>query len=176
MKALVSCLLVVLAGGCSSPDAEPPRPAPTADEGAVAEGLARLYAGDNPDAEDLREGECFAEELLGSTMPAALQEGGLLDASYAVVEEIPALEEDLAGPVADAQLTCTDFVADSTAAQSSISRGRLDPSAYEACLRRELDDEAIRAGVVASLQGEWEDPALVRVGEAQAGCADRQSR
>lgn len=176
MKALVSCLLVVLATGCSPPDAEPPRPAPTVDEGAVAEGLATLYAGDNPDAEDLREGECFAEQLLGSTMPGALREGGLLDASYAVVEQIPPLEEDLAGPVADAQLACTDFVADSTAAQSSISKGRLDARAYEACLRRELDEDAIRAGVVASLQGEWEDPALVRLGEAQAGCADRQSQ
>lgn len=176
MKALVSCLLVVLAGGCSSPDTDPPRPAPTVDEGAVAEGLAALYAGDNPDAEDLREGECFAGELLGSTMPGALQEGGLLDASYAVVEEIPPLDERLAGPVADAQLACTDFVADSTAAQSSISKGKLDARAYESCLRRELDDDAIRAGVVASLQGEWEDPAVVRLGEAQAGCAELQPR
>lgn len=172
----MSCLLVVLASGCSSPASDPPPPAPTVDEGAVAEGLAALYAGDNPDPEDLREGECFAEELLGSTMPGALQEGGLLDASYAVVEEIPPLEEDLAGPVADAQLACTDFVADSAAAQSSISKGRLDARAYEACLRRELDDDAIRSGVVASLRGDWEDPALVRLGEAQAGCAEGRSR
>lgn len=176
MKALVSCLLVVLAGGCSSPATDPPPPAPTVDEGALAEGLAAMYAGDDPDAEDLREGDCFAEELLGSTTPAALRQGGLLDASYAVVEELPQLDEELAGAVADAQLACTDFVADSAAAQTSVSRGELDARAYEACLRRALDAAAVRAGVVASLRGEWEDPALVRLGEAQAGCAERQSR
>ena len=75
------CLLVgplLALTGCSSTTSsdEPPPPEPTVDEGALAEGLAGLYAGDNPDAEDRREGACFAEELLGSTMPAALREGG----------------------------------------------------------------------------------------------------
>ena len=177
MRLLLSCLLVgfVLAG-CTSSEDEPPPPATTVDEAALAEGLAAMYAGDNPDPDDVAEGECFADELLASTMPDVLRDGGLLDASYAVVTEIPTLAEDLAGTVADAQLACTDFVEDSTAAQVSITKGSLDADAYAGCLRDALDDDAIRASVVASLMGEWEDPALVRLSEAQTGCARRTDR
>jgi hypothetical protein len=169
----VSCVLVVLTTSCSSPSAAPPDPAPTVDERAVAEGLAALYAGDGPDREDVREGDCFAEELLGSTEPEELRAGGLLDASYAVPEELPALDPGLAGPVADAQLACTDFIADSTAAQVSITKGRLDADAYAACLRGALDQEAVRAGVIASLLGDFGDPAVQALSDAQAGCADQ---
>lgn len=173
-------LLCVLIGSvlaltaCTASDEDPPAPAadPTVDESALADGLAAMYAGDNAEPDDVAEGECFADELLAGTMPEALREGGLLDSSYAVVTEIPTLEEDLAGTVADAQLACTDFIADSTAAQVSITKGKLDAEAYAACLRDELDDAAIRASVVASLMGEWDDPALVRLSEAQAGCAE----
>lgn len=173
---LLLCLLAgpLLALTACTTSEDPPVPAAaTVDDAALAEGLAAVYAGDNPDAEDEREGECFASALLGSTTPEELRAGGLLDASYAVVDSIPPLEEELAGPVADAQLACTDFVADATAAQVSISKGKLDARAYEACLNRELDDAAIRAGVVASLQGEWEDPALLRLSEGQASCAEQ---
>lgn len=176
MRLLVSCLLVVVVSGCSSTEGNPPTPAPTVDEAALAEGLAAMYAGDNPAADDLAEGECFADELLASTMPAALQEGGLLDSSYAVVTEIPTLEEDLAGTVADAQLACTDFIEDSTAAQVSVTKGSLDAEAYAECLRGELDAAAVRASVVASLMGAWDDPALVRLSEAQSSCAEQRSR
>ena len=171
MRLLLFCLLVGLVlSGCSSSDDEPPAPDATVDEAALAEGLAAMYAGDNPQPDDVSEGDCFADGLLAATTPEQLREGGLVDASYAVVTDIPTLDEDLAGTVADAQLACTDFIEDSTAAQSSITRGRLDADAYAACLGDELDDAAIRASVVASLTGEW-DPALVRLSEAQVTCA-----
>lgn len=169
---LPSFLLVVALTACSAGDGEPPTPDPTVHEAALAEGLAAMYAGDNAEPDDVAEGDCFAEELLATTMPAALREGGLLDASYDVVTEIPTLERDLAGVVADAQLACTDFVEDSTAAQVSITKGRLDPAAYADCLRTELDDDAIRASVVASLMGAWDDPALQRLSEAQQTCVE----
>lgn len=173
MRLLLSCLLVVLVSACSSTDGEPPPPEPTVGEAALAEGLAAMYAGDNPQPDDVSEGDCFADELLAATTPEELRAGGLVDASYVVVTEIPPLEADLAGTVADAQLACTDFVEDSTAAQVSITKGKLDAEAYAACLRDELDAAAIRASVVASLRGAWDDPALARLGEAQASCADQ---
>jgi hypothetical protein len=174
----VLCCLLVLLGPALVACSDGPAPAPPAsfDEGAVAQGLAAMYAGDHPDAEGRREGACFAEELLGSTMPAALQEGGLLDAQGRVATEVPVLEEPLAGRVADAQLACTDFLADATAAQVSISKGDLDRAAYERCLRDALPAEDVRAGVVASLQGLWDDPALTAITDAQAACAQRQAR
>jgi hypothetical protein len=170
-------MLVLLGPALSScTGSEPPEPAPAPtsyDEAAVAEGLAAMYAGDHPDAEDRREGSCFAEELLGSTTPTALRSGGLLDEDGGVAAEVPVLDADLAEPVADAQLACSDFVADATAAQVSISKGDLDRAAYSRCLRRSLPPEDIRAGVVASLQGLWEDPALSAITDAQTACAQR---
>ena len=56
---------------------------------------------------------------------------------------------------------CTDFIEDSTAAQVYVTKGGLDREAYAACLADELDAATIRASVVASLMGEWDDPALV---------------
>ncbi|GAA1477255.1 hypothetical protein GCM10009623_17010 [Nocardioides aestuarii] len=175
MRLWLCCLLVLLGPALSACIEHEPAPAPAAsyDEAALAEGLAAMYAGDHPDAEDRREGACFAEELLGSTMPAALQSGGLLDGDGRVAAEVPVLDADLAEPVADAQLACTDFVADATAAQVSITKGDLDRAAYARCLRDALPPDAIRAGVVASLQGLWEDPALSAITDAQAGCAQQ---
>ena len=174
MRLLLSCLLgAVLVGCSSSPGEEPSAPTPTADEAALAEGLAAMYAGDNPDPDDLTEGDCFADALLASTSPEMLRDAGLVDASYAVVTEIPTLEEDLAGPVADAQLGCTDFVEDSTAAQVAITKGGLDREAYAECLAGALDADTMRASVVASLMGEWGDPAIERLSTAQTTCARR---
>lgn len=177
MRPAISLLLALLGlTACTGPTEQPAPPAPSAagssyDEAALAEGLAAMYAGDHPDAEDRREGACFAEELLGSTTPEALQSGGLLDDEGRVAPEVPVLDAALAEPVADAQLACTDFVADATAAQVSISKGDLDRAAYERCLRSELPPADVRAGVVASLQGLWEDPALSAITDAQAACA-----
>lgn len=173
MRLLVSCLLVVVVlSGCSSSGSDP-APDPTVDERALAEGLSAMYAGDNPGPDDVTEGDCFAEELLATSSPDELRAGGLVDDSYTVVTAIPTLEEDLAGTVADAQLACSDFIEDSTAAQVSITKGKLDPRAYAGCLAAELDPDQIRASVVASLLGEWEDPALVRLSEAQTTCSDQ---
>ena len=177
MRLLLCCLLALTGLSACSEPAEPSEPTPadpsSYDEAALAEGLAAMYAGDHPAAEDRREGACFAEELLGSTMPAALESGGLLGEDGRVVTEVPVLDAELAGPVADAQLACTDFVADATAAQVSISKGDLDRAAYTRCLRRALPPEDVRAGVVASLQGLWDDPALTAITDAQAACAQQ---
>ncbi len=185
MRLLLSCLLVVLATACSSVgepgpgSSDPGSPGgsvPPADEAAVSAALAAMYAGDDPDAEDRREGECFAEELLAAATPAELREGGLLDASYAVVRETPTLTEPVAGRVADAQLACTDFVADATAAQDAVAKGGLDRRAYATCLREALDEPLIREILMASLQGHWDDPVLERLTTAQTGCAAEQER
>lgn len=54
----------------------------------------------------------------------------LVDAAYVVVTEVATMDEELAGTVADAQLTRDE--------------------------RDELDYAVIRAGVIAPLMGEWQ--------------------
>lgn len=187
MRALLSCLLAVLAllaGGCSAPDPSPAadRSAPVeatveaaveaaVDEGALHDGLAAAFAGDHPTHEDRSEGDCFADHLLATTTPEQLRDGGLTDSSYRVVDDLPALPEALAGKAADAQLACTDFVTDSARAQVSISKGRVDAGEYADCLTGALAASDIRASVVATLQGKWDDPAVTRLSKAQAACA-----
>ena len=176
MRTLLCCLLVgplLSLTACTSSDEEPTAAAPTVDEAGLVEGLEAMYAGDNPDPDDLTEGDCFADALLASTSPEMLRDAGLVDASYAVVTDIPKLEGDLAGPVADAQLGCTDFIEDSTAAQVAITKGGLDREAYAECLTGELDADTIRASVIASLMGEWGHPAIERLSTSQTTCARR---
>ncbi len=177
MRLVLCCLLLLTATALASCSGSDSVPAPAwYDEDALAADLAGMYAGDHPDVEDRREGACFAEELLGSTVPATLQEGGLLGADGRVAREVPVLDAELAGSVADAQLACTDFVDDATAAQVSLSKGDLDRAAYSRCLRDALPAREVRAGVVASLQGLWDDPALSTMTDAQTACAEEQER
>lgn len=167
MRSLLSCLLVALVlSGCSTPADDEPE----VDEAALNEGLAALFLGDHP-AKDDTSGTCFADALLATTSPQELQEAGLLDEEYAVVADLPALEDDaLAGKVADAQLECTDYFAAAADAQASISKGKLDGDAFADCLRDTVDDEQLRAAVVATLQAQWDDPALSVLTDAQREC------
>ena len=182
MRSSLVGLLVALLAGCSSsapdaPDAsdEPSgTPAAAYDAGAVREDLAALFAGDAPRRRDLAAGECFAGRLLETTTPEQLREGGLVAADGGGVTELPALPEALARTVADAQLACIDVVASSTRALASVRKGDLDTRAYGACLRRALPRTAQREALVATLTGEWEDPALERLARTQVQCVEEQ--
>ena len=167
MRSLLSCLLVGLVlAGCSSPAAEDP----DVDEAALRDGLAAMFLGDHP-AKDDGSGTCFADELLATTSPDELREAGLLDEEYAVVADLPALEDDaVAGEVAEAQLACTDYFAAAADAQASISKGKLDGDAFAACLRDTVSDDQLKAAVVATLQAQWRDPALEVLTDAQREC------
>jgi hypothetical protein len=135
-------------------------------------GLAALFAGDHPGPRDTANGECFAEELTSTTSLDALREAGVLDASYGVVEDLPALRPDVAEAWADAQFACTDFVEESTRAQQAATKGGVDGEAYAACLRGALDEAEMKAAVVDSLVGNWQGPALLSLGRAQSDCAE----
>lgn len=173
-SALLFASLVLLASGCSGPDADrSSRPGDRAspDAGALRSELAALFAGDHPTARGTRDGACFAEALMERTTPEDLQDAGVLDASYAVVPEQPPLPRYLAEVWASAQFECTDFVAESARAQVSISHGKVDGEAYAACLRDALTDEEIRAAVVESLIGTFDGVAVDRFSRAQVECA-----
>lgn len=179
MRSPLVCLIVMLLVGCSSsvgePSGEPAATTPAVyDAAAVREDLAALFAGDAPGRRDVAAGECFADRLLSTTTPEELREGGLVAVDGGAVAEVPTLPEGLAGEVADAQLACTDVVDSSTRAVTAVRRGDLDARAYAGCLRRALPRAAQREALVATLTGEWEDPALERLARAQAGCVEEQ--
>ncbi|QBR93041.1 hypothetical protein [Nocardioides euryhalodurans] len=176
--AVVGLLLVLLAACSSSGDGEPEPAAVTGspDQTALRQDLATLFAGDSPRPADVADGECFADRLLADTTPEQLQEGGLTDSSGQLVGELPSLPEELAGTVADAQLACIDVVESSTRALTAARKGDLDAEAYADCLRRDLPPDTQREALVATLMGEWDDPALGRLADAQLACVDEQQR
>lgn len=172
--ALLLASLVLLATGCSGPDADPstsPGDRASPDARAIRTGLAGLFAGDHPSARDIRDGACFAGALMDRTTPEDLRDAGVLDASYAVQDEQPPLPRELAEVWASAQFECTDFVAESARAQVAISHGKVDGQAYAACLRDALTDEEIRAAVVESLIGAFDGAAVDRFSRTQGECA-----
>jgi hypothetical protein len=138
---------------------------------AARAGLAALFAGDHPGPRDRANGECFARELTSRLSIDAMRASGLLDESYAVVEDRPPLRQDVAEAWVDAQFACTDFVAESTRAQQAATKGRVDTDAYAACLRETLDEEQLKAAVVDSLVGDWQGADLLALGRAQSDCA-----
>jgi hypothetical protein len=176
--ALLLAALALLAAGCSGPDVDPsgsPTDGASPDAEAIRSGLAALFAGDHPSARDTRDGACFADALMERTTPRDLRDAGVLDASYVVAAEQPALPQELAEAWASAQFECTDFVAESARAQVSISHGRVDGEAYAACLRGALTGGQVRAAVVETLTGTFDGVAVDRFNGAQSVCS-RQAR
>jgi len=163
--------LGVSATGCSS-EGEPPA---DYDAGAVRQGVAALFAGDHPEVQDSEAGACFAGAFTEATTPEELREVGILDERYDVVAHLPTLTPGVAEKWVDAQFACTDFVAESVRAQIKVTKGRLDPDAYAACLHGLMSDADLRAAVVESLTGQWDGEHVSRLGGAQHDCA-QQSR
>ena len=168
-------VLTVLVAGCTGEEAT--TPPPDVDEDAVRTGLAQLYAGDHAeDAEDAGDADtdaadCFARGLVEATTPDQLREAGLLDASYAVVDQVPPLPQDAAEAWVDAQLACVDFVEESARAQVAASKGAIDPATYATCLRAAITEDQLRAALVQALTGDLSGPAVARLSDAQVSCA-----
>ena len=100
----------------------------------VREALVDLYAGGRAAGDDPRDAECFADDLLERVTPEELRDGGVLDETFAPRTESHHLDRPVAEAWTEAQMTCTDFVAQSTEAQEVLTKGRLDAKAYAACL------------------------------------------
>jgi hypothetical protein len=181
MRLAPVCLLVVLLTACSGGSDEPAdssSPSPTSaadfDEAAVRAGLASAFAGTNPTGREKAAGDCFADELMATATPAQLEEGGLVAEDGGAVEQLPPLPDDLAELAADATLACVDVVESSTRAVTSVRKGDLDPKAYAACLSEAVPPEEQRDALVATMAGRYEDPAVIKLGTAQASCAAEQ--
>lgn len=156
--------------GCSGePPSKAEAPGPEAD--AVRAELVALFAGDHPGNDSTEAGECFADELLAEVTPTELREGGVLDEQLEAHREVTALDRPVAEAWTDAQLACTDFVAESTKAQDDLTNGKLDTSKYAACLEGRLDAETIRTATVAALMADWSDAALKDLSVAQSVCS-----
>jgi hypothetical protein len=167
---LLLAALALLLGGCQSEEAEPTH-GPTPDPVEIRAALAALFAGDHPGTRETNEGECFAEKLTAEVSPEQLRSAGVLDASYDVMTEPPPLPAAVAGAWADAQLSCSDFVDASTRAQVKVTHGDLDGKAYATCLRARMTRAGIRAAVVSSLMGDFDDAAVTDLSQEQTTCA-----
>lgn len=171
LRVFVMSLLLVttLITGCED---QPPR-AERPDRDEIEAGIAALFAGDHPTAEDTQTGTCFATELLARSTPEQLRTAGVLDASYGVVADLPTLERPLAETWVDAQFACTDFITESARAQVQISHGAIDEEAYVACLTAALSPEQVRAAVIDTLTGTFDSPAVTRLSKAQLTCSQQ---
>ncbi|CAA9372844.1 MAG: hypothetical protein AVDCRST_MAG60-225 [uncultured Nocardioides sp.] len=138
---------------------------------AVRAELVTLFAGDHPGEDSTEAGECFADELLDDVSPEQLRDGGVLDEQLDVNREVTALDRPVAESWTDAQLACTDFIAESTKAQVDLTKGKLDTSKYTACLEGRLDAETVRTATVAALMADWSDPAVEDLSVAQSVCS-----
>ncbi|MFA6298505.1 MAG: hypothetical protein WCS84_03965 [Nocardioides sp.] len=155
--------------GCSGDD-EPAPPSPDIDVAAVQQGLVGLWVGDDVSPEDTATGECFAEALTDRATPDELRAAGILDASYAVVPQLPFLDREGAELWVDAQFACTDFVTESTRAQVAATKGKVDRTAYDACLRAALTEDQLREAAVQSVMGDLAGDAVAAFSQAQLDC------
>ena len=181
MRLLVACLFLAGLTACSSGgQSSGEEPSPSAgssaayDEAAVRAGLAAAFAGADPTQQERTAGDCFADELMGAATPEQLQEGGLVADDGGAVDQLPPMPDELAGLAADATLACVDVVEASTQAITSARKGDLDPKVYAACLLEAVPPAAQREALVATMAGKYDDPAVVRLGDAQASCAKEQ--
>jgi hypothetical protein len=170
---LVVCVLLIGLAGCSGADGSPSGGSglDPAQQTEIRDGLAAHFAGDHPDARKRDAAACFARTLLEETGAERLRDAAVLDADLGVVPELPLLPEDLAEDWAAAQLTCTDYVDESTRAQLVITKGRVDDEAYAGCLRAALTEEQMRDALVDTLTGDWSAVGIARLGRAQTDCA-----
>lgn len=148
-------------------------PADAGSKPEVRSALVDLYAGAD-DAGGQRaadDAECFADGLLERVTPAQLRDGGVLDASYEPRAEVATLDRTVAEAWTAAQMSCTDFVEESTRAQEALTKGRLDADAYATCLEGRLDEETIRDASVSTLMARWDDPAVGEMSVAQSECS-----
>jgi hypothetical protein len=172
LAALVLLVATVPAlSGCTADAEADTLTDPAASQVEVRPALVELYAGDRASGDDTDAAECFADALLEQVTPEDLRDGGVLDADYAPRAEPAALEEPVAVAWTEAQMACTDFVAESTEAQEALTKGDLDTEAYAECLHGRLPEATIRDASVSTLMGRLADPSVAELSRAQSECA-----
>ena len=162
LPALAGCAGEAEAETVSSRRPRPRRSAPA---------LVDLYAGGRAAGDDPAAAECFADDLLERVTPEELRDGGVLDDTFAPRAEATALDRPVAEAWTEAQMTCTDFVEQSTQAQEVLTKGRLDAEAYAACLDGRLDEATIREATISTLMARLDDPAVGEMSVAQSECS-----
>jgi hypothetical protein len=176
-------VLAVLAGCSSDADSDPgddPAPSGAAtssavpvDESVVRTDLADLFTGSDGAGTRPADGTCFADALLERVPVEDLVAAGLVDSSGRVPDALPTLDAALAEQWVDAQASCVDYVAASTAALQAQSKGRLDAASYRRCLRTALSPAELREAQVQALSGGMGGPAVADLADAQSACAIR---
>lgn len=170
---LLPAVLLLSAGllGCTDDDSSAPDAAP--EPAGLRAGLAALWAGDDAGGvgADDDVAACFADELVERTTTDELRDAGVLDDADRVVAELPVLDDGLAEAWVRAQFACVDFVDESTRAQVTASKGKIDRAAYAACLREAITEDEVVAAVVATLTGGFDSPEVMTLSDAQLTCA-----
>ncbi|GEP36228.1 hypothetical protein NSZ01_39960 [Nocardioides szechwanensis] len=173
VRLLTLLLPAVLLLGCTGGDDEPAPAAPTIDTAAVQQALVGLWVGDDVTAEATQAGECFAAALTDSATPDELRDAGLLDESYAVPPVLPPLGREGAELWVDAQFKCVDFVSESARAQVAATKGKVDATAYETCLRKALTEDQLYEAAVQSVMGDFGGDAVAAFSQAQLDCVQQ---
>jgi hypothetical protein len=180
-RVLALLLPALLLLGCSGGDDEPPGtefgPAPSMEESypgfdleAARKSLVTLWVGDDATPATLKAGRCFATMLVSNSSPEELRDAGILDASYAVVAQLPSFDREGAELWVDAQFACVDFVAESARAQVAATKGKVDRAAYETCLRDALSEDQLREAAIESVMGDLGGEAVTAFSQAQLAC------
>ena len=173
VRVVALLLPALLLPGCSGDSDEPARGPAEVDVAAIQQGLVGLWGGDDATPEDTATGECFAVALTDSATPDELRDARILDASYAVVPQLPFLDREGAELWVDAQFACTDFVTESTRAQVAATKGKVDRTAYETCLRATLTPDQLREAAIQSVMGDLGGASVAAFSQAQLDCVQQ---
>ncbi|WP_162599774.1 hypothetical protein [Nocardioides solisilvae] len=165
--------LALAVGGCTS--APPPTdPAVAASPEAagppsVRQRLIDLVVGAYPSPEDVEEGGCFADELVGEVGEEALERAGVLDPAN-IEGMLPRLPKRMVDPWVESQFDCIDYVKLATRAQTFATNGRVDVMAYAACYGRKVSEDESRSAARAALLRKPRGPAWETVRAAEDSC------
>lgn len=168
LSLVITTAVLALLVGCSNNDPATPDPTTTASTD-PRPGLAALYAGDDAEPADLRDGRCFAEALVGSGFD--LEAAGLVDEGGEVPTTAPPFDEATAQAWVDAQLGCVSYLDAATRAVLVQSKGAVDAASFRACLADGLTEEQARTALVDALLGDFSSVAVNRFSTTQADCA-----
>ncbi|MDT0200399.1 hypothetical protein [Nocardioides sp. AE5] len=164
---LLSVLLVATA--CGSEDSDEL----SSDERKAAQSLAAEFQGPGPSASRRDNGVCLGKELVRRAGVDLLVSSGMLTEDLEVNQDLPeTVPDEIATAYADAYVACQDLraeLADVADFYPDLTDAQVDD--YIACMD-DVDDDLLRAAVIAQVTGEGEEAATAAWTEATKSCTD----
>ncbi len=173
----LATLVVLTVGACDSAEpgptgrpGRPGRPGPSSAAPAVLDGVAALYAGDDPAPEERDEAACFADALLARLDPDELAAAGIV-VEGAVAPVLPVLDEPTARTWVAAQARASTSSTSRPAPSAPRARAGSTPRRTPAACATALTADEVDAALVNTLTGRFDTPEVAALGRAQADCA-----